>query len=418
MKIPNGAIFIWTGTNASIPAGWSRVTSLDTKYPKGTANATNPNTTGGATTHTHTSPSHTHTIAAHTHTITLAAASGGGASTDCNTTASAVGHNHTAFASGAVSSGSVSSVAATYGSVSNDPPYYEVIYITPTVQASNIPTGVIALADATPSSGFAKCDGTGGTPNLTDKYLKGATGGGNAGGTGGSTTNTHALSHTHTTSHAHASATSGGETADSARSQSGAANVVWSHTHAVTLNAATPSTVDNVSLVTAETVEPAYTKLLAMQSVAGAPTNVGIIALWLGNISDIPTGWILCDGSNGTVDMRDRHLKITNTTGHIGNTGGANSHTHASQNHGHTVSHSHTAPNATHGGGSAVRGSGCATATTAATIHTVSTNAVDLVLNNAATTADSSSNEPEYRTVAFIKLVSTMNESGMLMLMV
>ena len=59
MNIKNGIIFIWTGTNASIPTGWSRVTSMDDKYLKGTANGVNPNVDGGATTHTHTSPTHT-----------------------------------------------------------------------------------------------------------------------------------------------------------------------------------------------------------------------------------------------------------------------------------------------------------------------------------------------------------------------
>jgi len=34
----------------------------------------------------------------------------------------------------------------------------------------------------------------------------------------------------------------------------------------------------------------------------------GIIAMWSGTISTIPTGWALCDGTNGTPDLRDRFI--------------------------------------------------------------------------------------------------------------
>jgi microcystin-dependent protein len=30
------------------------------------------------------------------------------------------------------------------------------------------------------------------------------------------------------------------------------------------------------------------------------------VALWAGAIADIPTGWVLCDGNNGTPDMLDK----------------------------------------------------------------------------------------------------------------
>ena len=62
-----GIIIAWPGTVASIPAGWTRVTALDGRYPKMVAAAAEPGTTGGAPTHTHTSPVHGHTTA-HTHT--------------------------------------------------------------------------------------------------------------------------------------------------------------------------------------------------------------------------------------------------------------------------------------------------------------------------------------------------------------
>ena len=65
--IPKNVILIWSGTNASIPAGWEREPTLDDKYAKATAEAVDPNVTGGSHTHSHESPSHTHTNS-HVHT--------------------------------------------------------------------------------------------------------------------------------------------------------------------------------------------------------------------------------------------------------------------------------------------------------------------------------------------------------------
>lgn len=34
----------------------------------------------------------------------------------------------------------------------------------------------------------------------------------------------------------------------------------------------------------------------------------GIVCLWSGAIVDIPAGWQLCDGTNGTPDLRDKFI--------------------------------------------------------------------------------------------------------------
>jgi hypothetical protein len=34
----------------------------------------------------------------------------------------------------------------------------------------------------------------------------------------------------------------------------------------------------------------------------------GLIALWSGRIAQVPSGWALCDGRNGTPDLRDRFV--------------------------------------------------------------------------------------------------------------
>lgn len=70
----------------------------------------------------------------------------------------------------------------------------------------------------------------------------------------------------------------------------------------------------------------------------------GVIVMWSGSIASIPTGWLLCNGTSGTPDLRDRFIVGAGSTYAVAATGGsANaivvSHTHT----GTTVSNgSHT----------------------------------------------------------------------------
>jgi microcystin-dependent protein len=40
----------------------------------------------------------------------------------------------------------------------------------------------------------------------------------------------------------------------------------------------------------------------------GCPLPCGMIMMWSGQISDIPTGWLVCDGTSGTPDLRGRFV--------------------------------------------------------------------------------------------------------------
>ena len=75
----------------------------------------------------------------------------------------------------------------------------------------------------------------------------------------------------------------------------------------------------------------------------------GLIAMWSGSNAAIPAGWALCDGSNGTPNLRDRFIVGSGSTYATGNTGGADSKTTSSaggHNHsGSTVSISTTSEN-------------------------------------------------------------------------
>lgn len=54
---------------------------------------------------------------------------------------------------------------------------------------------------------------------------------------------------------------------------------------------------------------------------------VGAILMWSGSTSNIPTGWALCNGSNGTPDLRNRFIVGAGSTYSVGNKGGSNTHT-------------------------------------------------------------------------------------------
>lgn len=63
----------------------------------------------------------------------------------------------------------------------------------------------------------------------------------------------------------------------------------------------------------------------------------GVILLWSGSIASIPSGWNLCDGTNGTPDLRNRFVVAAGDTYAVGATGGADSVTlDASQMPAHT----------------------------------------------------------------------------------
>lgn len=63
----------------------------------------------------------------------------------------------------------------------------------------------------------------------------------------------------------------------------------------------------------------------------------GQIVQWHGSIVSIPTGWALCDGNNGTPDLRDKFVVGSGDTYSPGDTGGAvnNNHTFTGDTHEH-----------------------------------------------------------------------------------
>lgn len=82
------------------------------------------------------------------------------------------------------------------------------------------------------------------------------------------------------------------------------------------------------------------TTQLATTAFVQAAIPSGVILLWSGSVATIPSGWALCNGSNGTPDLRNRFVVGAGSTYSVGDTGGANTVTLDSTmipSHTHTV---------------------------------------------------------------------------------
>ena len=75
-------------------------------------------------------------------------------------------------------------------------------------------------------------------------------------------------------------------------------------------------------------VTPTADELNTLDGVDTAGTGFGYvpqggIIMWSGAIVDIPTGWALCDGTNGTPNLQDRFVVGAGDNYAVGDTGGA-----------------------------------------------------------------------------------------------
>ena len=63
------------------------------------------------------------------------------------------------------------------------------------------------------------------------------------------------------------------------------------------------------------------------QGAAGSDASLpsGVIVIWSGSTGSIPSGWVLCNGSNSTPDLRDRFVVGAGSAYSVGNTGGSSS---------------------------------------------------------------------------------------------
>ena len=159
---------------------------------------------------------------------------------------------------------------------------------------------------------------------------------------------------------------------------------------------------------------------------------VGGIIMWSGSVATIPNGWALCNGSNGTPDLRDKFVIGAGSTYSPSNTGGAATvtlveanlpaHTHAftgtaelAGGHTHTVSdpgHAHSVTVRTGAGGAdggfadswkGTTSANSATQTTGITISTAASHTHTVTGTNANTGSGTAVNIlPPYLALAYI----------------
>lgn len=345
--IPADLILGWPSTAASIPSGWTRVTALDGTFPRGTSGTGAPVATGGTASHSHTTASHTHTIGAHSHSV------GGSTGTSNASTTSArfngasqaqadQPHSHTRPSStGTASAFSSGSSAPGTSSANNTPPALDVIWIESDGSQASYPIGAVGWATEAVSgwTTYAAANG---------RYLKGAAGAGNGGATSGSATHTHSVnSHSHTgATHDHSiGSTSLSNPSSSQEAGTGSSTPRWlpRHTHPMNvISASTGNTSSNSGGTTGSgNHEPPNRRLRVLQNTGGG-TQTRIIGLYTGTVAGLDPLLTLCNGSNGTPDMRTYFARDAGSNS-VNSTGGSSTHTHTVPNHTHTMgNHSHT----------------------------------------------------------------------------
>ena len=372
MDIPSGVIIMWPSTAGSIPAGWARETTLDGRFIVGTADSTNPNNTGGANTHIHSQPAHSHNGGSHTHTIPTykrATSSNGPYQLRWQQWDNAVNgwsnlgygpdpggneHTHGSGASGA-GTNNLSSAGQSWVAGSNLPSYYETIFIKSDGSSSDFPNG-----SSTFWSTASLPEGWSLDSNVGDRFLRGASGS-NSGATCGGSHSHNTSSHSHPLSHSHPGF-SGTNAAPPVQPDpngnlgtgkiEGGYCDTGQYYEAMHNHGTTPSLSGGGSSgggggagSGSATPVPKYKKQIAIKNGSGSsdyPSDGGAICLWLGTLANIPTDWYLCDGSNGTPDMRNYFATGTSSTGNVGASANANtSHNHSTSSHNHGGSHNH-----------------------------------------------------------------------------
>lgn len=163
--------------------------------------------------------------------------------------------------------------------------------------------------------------------------------------------------------------------------------------------------------VTLQTLDNLY-PILQNATATASTFLTGMIIIWSGSLGSIPAGWVLCNGSNGTPDLRDRFVIAAGSTYAVGATGGSNdaivvSHTHTATSTVTDPGHTHapsTAGNTfltTTSGGFQI-GSGVVGRSNDATTASSTTSITVATTNTTSGTSGTNANLPPYYALAYI----------------
>ncbi|MHA1109708.1 MAG: hypothetical protein ACTSRE_01295 [Promethearchaeota archaeon] len=450
--VPAGIIGMWANPLSEVPSGWTLcdgtggTPNTTDRFVYNTDGVEDPGSTGGASNHSHgydVVPYHDHgatstTAASHNHlygraTSGVGVVTGGSGpglqyGSQTGTSTSAPAHSHGV------------STAGTSGCETDEikdlsPPYTTLGFIKKETHDPTIPVGLIVMwtgdvADI--PTGWALCNGSENTPDLREKFILGTTSL-DPGEIGGNQTHSHNYIdiplHSHSTSvrvfsHSHGvyaypvgfSPFLGPDVGVGSISLTSTESSAHTHTmSAVGQSVCTTEEADHL---------PSYTAvafIMNTQLTTGLP--MGVISYWGGSISKIPLGWDQCDGTDGTLDMRNRFMRGNSTGEAIGTTGGSASHSHSYNEvpyHNHdiltgTMPHNHqfyicVSSAMALGGGTGFSTSGGATSTT--TTATFNHNHDILPTGSSGAFTFTESNFPPYVELALIQQVVPLTSIG------
>ena len=347
-------------------------------------------------------PTHTHPQPAHTHAGTTATSGGGSAGYD-NSGGNATINNHThTYTTGSIAGPTSGTTVATWSSAENEPSNYVVIFIESDGTPDGFPDDCIVYFDrASAPPNWVQHVGSEG------RFFKGAAGGGDGGGTGGGAHTHTTVAHTHSIgNHQHGNVAVVTLTGTNPSGGGPSTAVVRSHGHnTVASSDGSGTSGSGTTPASAGTDhEPTNHILLAVQNTSGSVSMfIGAICKFTGVLSTTPARWKLCDGSQGTPDLRDKFIKNAASGGaDVGNTGGGGNHLHTGgAGHTHNAGHVHSISTNT---SSATHGTGTGTPANHDHSHAAGNSDSAGTLSATAMTLDNTLDaEPLHRTVAYVQ---------------
>jgi hypothetical protein len=162
--------------------------------------------------------------------------------------------------------------------------------------------------------------------------------------------------------------------------------------------------------VTIQTYDNLY-GIIGTAPTPATPTPSGGIILWSGSIGSIPAGWVLCNGNNGTPDLRNRFVVGAGSTYSVDATGGSAdaivvSHTHTATSVVTDPGHAHNYDKFTGqtgpGGGVNIAGGDGTPAYTSFASQTQTTGITVATTNASAGTSGTNANLPPYYALCYI----------------
>jgi hypothetical protein len=161
---------------------------------------------------------------------------------------------------------------------------------------------------------------------------------------------------------------------------------------------------DAVLIQTLDNIDP-----ILQNAPASAPAvPAGVILLWSGSTGSVPAGYLLCDGTNGTPDLRDRFIIGAGNTYAVNATGGTAdavvvTHTHAATSVVTDPQHNHSLPIQNYPGNGFISGGGNAYGTGSGTTGNASTGITVATTNASAGVSGTGANIPPYYALAYIQ---------------